>query len=177
MQQPATEAASQGAAAAARAHALHTSQQVARLTRHTAGSKHAETVKCGPKKKIKKQKQKEKTCLMGEEGTDHKGELLDYAVVGGSSGSGVGADEQGIPHVKGMHHKQHDHRVEQIHDAVAEGKGKCHNDGGHGQPHLCQVHLHSHSCQCCFSSLVPCCLKIPDAWHDATHTAVCMPPS
>ena len=61
--------------------------------------------------------------------TDHKRELLNDTVVSSSGPRGVGGYEQGIPHVKGVHNKQQNDRVEQVHDGVAEGKGEGHDDG------------------------------------------------
>lgn len=73
--------------------------------------------------------------------TYHKGQLLHHTVVSSSSSCGGGGDEEGIPNIKWMYHEQQDDRVEQVHDGVAEGEGQGYNDGGHGEPHLGQVHL------------------------------------
>ena len=76
----------------------------------------------------------------------HKRQLLHNTVLSSSTSRSICANEQGIPHIKGVYHKQQNDRVEQVHDGVAEGEGEGNNDGGHGEPHLGQVHLYN-TCQ------------------------------
>lgn len=60
-------------------------------------------------------------------------------LLGGAYEVHVGSNQDAIPHIEGVDHKEEDHRQEQVADGSAEDEGECHDDGREGDPCFADV--------------------------------------